>query len=896
MFNPNKPKTYDNPQEDIARLERIRAGLEEPGPEPELSEVRKMSEEPSNPTWERVQGLVGRLQGRLQSLREKLPKKAEVEASTAIVSVEAVEVGREKSVGMFGKLKQKVAQTDWARVRQHFASSMGVMGGNQPFQVGEKKLRVTDQIPFWNGAKLKETLQDAKQTVREKFKNRATRDAEAGYEEIVPETTTQDKLAELGKMVDLDQLRTGLDEFYARSSYAGGKERKALRAFAEDYLAEMSVEDFADIFGDGDMDRTAVQKLAQEVMAAYGEERERRNQEQQAKWQSEEFDGNFEKLADTTVQRMAVEVYAKSLLESPRSGLPAEMVPVFLAGIQEDLQNKSPDEINLLMDPQSDATADKNAVLQYVQNYLTQPQTTEDEKTLSAEQKTNLQKTLFLKLDSRLDQSDARTREVTKTLVSNLSTDELTKLFSNPDDLNSLDDAALDALAVEVQATTRESLARKSRQDELLRVSRDKRGAEETDLAQFIASDVSLNPEVESEEIEELSNYFTQTDTGLLPEIFSDSLEQLEAELTPATWEPGLETDTERRERWERRAAQDEAFEDSFQETQEFAVEQKESEEFNFEDVQGLIEEVQESPENDLEKEREAQFETMYARREGEIDAKLEQVLGSKLLRTLALDPKAELARAMRNVSGEDLSDEEAVSSFLQEDVPRLIVEAFVDKPFETRDGEVIRVSLERLNELLARPDILSAGLEKDIQKINEILNLEASLKGKGNKLALDRLSSQELLEKTNSSLLRNRLDRLSEKVATRILKNPVNLDDSNQYRGVAFSVADRTKEGYQGRAFVRGRGTSTDYQGQAFVKGAFRAPQSREDDYRGVAFNVETGPKITPEQVDTYQGTAFVLEREVSVDESVEIADENPEFREEAEDFWLDQRGSGEE
>ena len=896
MFNPNKPKTYDNPQEDIARLERIRAGLEEPGSEPELSEVRKMYEEPSNPTWERVQGLVGRLQGRLQSLREKLPKKAEVEASTAIVSVEAVEVGREKSVGMFGKLKQKVAQTDWVRVRQHFASSIGVMGGNQPFQVGEKKLRVTDQIPFWNGAKLKETLQNAKQTVREKFKNRATRDTEAGYEEIVPESTPRDKLTELGKIVDLDRLRTGLDEFYGRSSYAGGKERKALRAFAEEYLAEMEVEDFADIFGGGEMDRTAVQNLAQEVMTAYGEERERRNREHQAKWQSEEFDGKFEKLTDTTVQRMAVEVYAKSLLESPRSALPAEMVPVFLAGIREDLQNKSPDEINALMDPQSDATADKNAVLQYVQNYLTQPQTTEDEKTLSAEQKTNLQKTLFLKLNSRLSQNDARTRVVVKILVNSLSAGELTKLFSDPNDLNSLDDAALDALAAEVQATTREALVRKSRQDELLRASQDRNREEEADLAQFISSEVELDPAVKSEEIEELSNFFTQTDTGLFPEVPSNSLEQLEAELTPAPGEPGLETDTERQERWERRVAEDEVFDDLLREAEEFTAEQKESEEFTFEDVRKLVEEAQEDKENDLAKEREAQFAQMYAQREGEVNAKLEQVLGPQLLRTLAIDPKTELARAMRNVSIEDLRDEETVSSFLQEDISGLIVEAFVDKPFETRDGEVIRASLERLNELLARPDIWSAGLEKDIQKINEILNLEVSLKGKGNKLALDRLSSQELLEKTNGSLLRDRLDRLSEKVATRILKNPVNLDDSNQYRGVAFSVADKTKEGYRGRAFVRGQGTSADYQGQAFVKGAFRAPQSREDDYRGVAFNVETGPKITPEQVDTYQGTAFVLEREVSVDESVEIADEKPEFREEAEDFWLDQKGSGEE
>ena len=468
----------------------------------------------------------------------------------------------------------------------------------------------------------------------------------------------------------------------------------------------------------------------------------------------------------------------------------------------------------MLMDAQSDATADKSAVLAYVQNFLTQPATApEKEMVLSPEQKANLQKSLFLKLTARLDQADARTREITKTLVTGLSARELSALFTDPNDLNSLDNSALDALAAEVRTTTQDALERKSRQDELLRKSREQNLRRENELEQFISTEAALDPTVETEQIAELSNYFTQTDTGILEGITENGLEVVEAELNSPSSEPSLETDTERRKRWQQRLAEDEMFEERLRAAEKFASEQAEEVEVSFEEVQEIAREVEkeeleelmmnadeavltdilndleaeDSPQNQLEKERQTRFDEMYARREDEINRKLEQTLGPKLLSELVVNPKEELARSMRNVSNEDLAREETISTFLQEDISGLVVETLVDKPLETKNGALVRSALTRINELLTQPNIFTSGLEDTIQEINTILDPEADSATKSNKIMFEQLSNEALVETMNNPLLRNKLDRLSEKITTRVLERFASTETPDNYPGTTF-------------------------------------------------------------------------------------------------------------
>ena len=591
------PKTFDNPHKDAANLraDRLRAqGYDDPRVDIEdLKQLREKRDRP-NPTFEKLKGLWGGLSERVEKLRERGVKSPEEQAQTAVISVEVLESQQEKSVGFFGALRKKVQTVDWSGVRKHFASSMGVLGATQPLRVGDKELQLKPEIPFWNGAKVKEALQNFAGSVREKFKSRDVRDAEAGYEEEIPELSTEDRLQELGRLVDLEGLRGNLDEFYARSSYAGGKERKALRRFADEYLARKEVGDFAEIFGGGEVNREAVRELAGEIMAEYGEERERRNQEQQAKWRDAEFNADFEKLSDTAVQRMVVEVYAKSLLESPRSGVPVEMVPVFLEGIKADLAMKDPAEIEVLMNPDASATPNKNAVLAYVQEYLTRP-APEGEVSLTPEQKSNLQKGLFLKLSSRLGQMDPRTREITKTLVTGLSTDELSQLFADLTDVNSLSREALEGLVQEVQTTTREVRERKAREDTLLAQAEARRRQEATELEQFISTEATLETEVDPDEVEELSQFFSRTDTGMLTGTFEDNLEDLLQTPSSPVLEDVVETDEQRQERWQRQAQEDEVFEERMREVEEFNRRQEMGDGLSFEEVMADIEAAEEA-------------------------------------------------------------------------------------------------------------------------------------------------------------------------------------------------------------------------------------------------------------------------------------------------------------
>ena len=915
------PKTFDNPREDAAKLRAARLkreGYDDPRADAEHLQQMRAGRDRPNPTFEKLKELWGALGERVEKLREGGPKSPEEQAQTAIISVEVLESQQEKSIGFFGALRKKVQAVDWSGIRKHFASSMGVLGATQPLRVGDRELQLKPEIPFWNGAKVKEALQNFAGSVREKFKSRGVRDAEAGYEEVLPEISTEDRLQELGRTVDLEALRSGLDEFYGRSSYAGGKERKALRRFADEYLAQMDAGDFAEIFGEGEINREAVRELAGEIMAEYGEERERRNQEQQAKWRGTEFNADFDKLSDIAVQRMVVEVYAKSLLESPRSGLPAEMVPVFLEGIKADLATKDPAEIEALMNPDASATPNKNAVLAYVQEYLTRP-APEGEVSLTPEQKSNLQKGLFLKLSSRLGQMDPRTREITKTLVTGLSTDELSQLFADLTDVNSLSSEALEGLVQEVQATTREVRERKAREDELLRQAEVQRQRETPELEQFISTDTALEAEVDPNEVEELSRFFSRTDTGTLTGNFEDGFENLDQLLTPLTEVNTLETDEQRQERWQRRAQEDEVFEERMREVEEFNRRQevgdglsfeevtanleaeeeaqfqdrlREAEEFNewleaqdqrtLEDVlAGLEESSENDPEQSLEEQRDAQFEATYARYADRIERELELTVGPALLSELAIDPKAELAHSLRYVDTEDLANDGVVEEFIEEDVRALAVEALVDKPYAVEGVQALQSSLERINTLLAQKNIHTTGLDSHLQKLNEILNPGADF-GRLDKLEFKNLSAQELAARAANFLFKNELDRLSEKIINRVLEeaDTGSSNSADTYRGVPFVRGQSALSAERGQPFVSGGATPDKYKGEAFVHGAYRVPQAQvEDAYQGTAFNVEEGPRTNPDIADTYQGTAFVLDREVSVDDSVELTANDPEF-----------------
>ena len=840
MFTPNKPKpNYDNPQEDAARLQRIRAGLEEPEDGLELQEVRKMSASPEkpNPTWDRVRGLVGNLQNRLGKLREKLPKKPEVEAKTAIINVKAVEVNEHKSIGMFGQLRQKVAATDWAKVRQHFAGSMGVLGGSQAFQVWEQKLQLNQGVPFWNGPKVKELFQKGVQAVQEKFKTRATRDEEAGYAEIIPGLRAE----------QIQTLDGPLTERYQAAGY--NREVGALRKFHEKYLAEnLSQEDFYEVTLDEQNSQT-LDTLAQEIIDRYVEQRSASYGD--TPWLDQQLDTTERENVARTLQLTALrgplqEVLARlesqgladATQDASRVQARLEQLPSQSTQEQETSTVTSLDE---LMEASGSLNVNRSKLTRLVKEVLSTPRPTpptptspsnpsEDFWFSESEESpaTEAEPTVEEKFDTPLDQP---TDDVDETVFAERLADakEFNRKFEEGNGLTyeqalALAEAVEEAGQIQEVSDFDEQLPE---QDESL-PSHDLTNSdgvnpsEEMTNEQSVSSSEKGTPFVLGQEPTKDNYQGTAFVRGAyrVPQSREDEYQGTPFVLNQPTPKPdnyqgqafvlgAYQKPQENTNIYEGTAFNLNAESTPQSETSEayqgtaFVLDKEsptpESAELQTTESEELSENLAslEPQEDNLEQgEKElwrVQFDQTYAQYENQIIQNLEQTVGQDLLSKLEINPQEELRHSLQNVALEDLQSDEVVSSFIRQDIQGIAVEAFVDKPLASGDAKVIQNSLTRLNTLLNQSKLQRSGLEKHLRKINSILGQNSESVPISTRIDFSKLTEAELLSKTQNSLLKNELDRLSNEVVSQILDNPRAPEEQEARQDTVESILKNT-------------------------------------------------------------------------------------------------------